>query len=281
MRTAPPRHHEAIVYAPDLRASQRGFSLVELLVTIVLAGIIFAAMVPLFVTALKRTSGDNARNVAQNIAQDRIEQIRLLGGTSTGYGMITQANLNYLPSPTANPFGDNKFGPTYAAVGTNVPWDIQYSVNPAADPHAYKKTVSVSVSKAGVGYTTTLQTIVNNPDANVTSATSTAPSPSPTISGLSITASFKNWSDATGSGHGVTVVRVQTNVTPNVTYTPTPTRSAPTSSSSPTVTWPGLTGGMAFTYTVICAGVHVTSTSPPFHLLKDARLKFDTNPGGS
>ena len=39
------------------RLPQNGFSMVELLVTIVLAGIIFAAMVPFFANALKRTSG--------------------------------------------------------------------------------------------------------------------------------------------------------------------------------------------------------------------------------
>ncbi len=55
-----------------------GFSMVELLFTVVLAGIIFAAMVPFFANALKRTSGDELRVDATNIAQDRIEQVRLL-----------------------------------------------------------------------------------------------------------------------------------------------------------------------------------------------------------
>ena len=36
---------------------EAGFSFVELLVTIVLAGIIFAAMVPVFAGALKKTTG--------------------------------------------------------------------------------------------------------------------------------------------------------------------------------------------------------------------------------
>ena len=65
-------HHEE-------RGTSRGFSLVELLITIVLAGIVFAALVPVFVSAQKASSGDKARNVATNIAQDRIEKIRLLG----------------------------------------------------------------------------------------------------------------------------------------------------------------------------------------------------------
>lgn len=59
--------------------SQRGFSgftLVELLVTIILAGIAFAALVPVFVQAQKTGSGDKARLVAVNLAQSQIELIR-------------------------------------------------------------------------------------------------------------------------------------------------------------------------------------------------------------
>ncbi len=47
----------------------------------------------------------------------------------------------------------------------------------------------------------------------------------------------------------------------------------------------GLTGGANYTYTVSCYSSQWSTTeplvSPPFHLLKSARLKFDTNPGGS
>ena len=48
--------------------SQRGFSMVELLVTIVLAGIIFAAMVPFFANALKH---DGKRQPARHLQQHR------------------------------------------------------------------------------------------------------------------------------------------------------------------------------------------------------------------
>lgn len=246
----------------------RGFSMVELLVAIVLAGIIFGAMVPLFANALKRTSGDNLRNVAANIAQDRIEQVRLLS-----YNSITQANLTAPPTP----YGDSRFGPIYTVTGTNVPYNIQYLVSPSASPQALQKKVTVQVTRAGLNYTTTMQTIIKNSDPGTTSATST-PSPSPTITGLSITASFKNWSQVTSAG--VTVQRVQTNVTPNVTFTPTPIKQSPNASST-TVAWTNLTGGTAFVYTVTCHSTYITSTSPQFHLLKNARLKFDTNPGGS
>ena len=73
-----------------------GFSMVELLVTIVIAGIVFAAMVPFFANALKRTSADELRVDATNIAQDRIEQVRLLN-----YSDVTSANLNSPPTRSA------------------------------------------------------------------------------------------------------------------------------------------------------------------------------------
>jgi prepilin-type N-terminal cleavage/methylation domain-containing protein len=270
----------------SVRASHaaRGFSLVELLVAIVLAGIIFAAMVPFFATALKRTTGDNFRNVAMNIAQDRIEQVRLLGSTTTGYSSMSQTNLNYSPSPAANPFGDGGFGPTYSVTGDSVPYNVQYVVSPSASPQALQKVVTVTVTRTGLSKATTMSTIVKNPDPGVVSGTATAPSPSPTITGLSITVSFKDWNDvsvASGSGHGVTYTRIEYNSAGTQIGTFTSSRINPVSSASPTVKWTGLTGGTAFSYTVNCVGAHTTSTSPVFRLYKNARLKFDTNPGGT
>jgi prepilin-type N-terminal cleavage/methylation domain-containing protein len=58
------------------RPAQRGVTLVELLVTIILATIFFAAAVPLFVFAQQQSNGDRARVVAANVAQSKIEAIR-------------------------------------------------------------------------------------------------------------------------------------------------------------------------------------------------------------
>jgi len=60
------------------RHAAHGFSMVELLVTIVIAGIVFAAMVPLFTTILGKNSADNMRNISAFIAQDKIERLRQL-----------------------------------------------------------------------------------------------------------------------------------------------------------------------------------------------------------
>ena len=73
-----------------------------MLVTILLAGIIFLAMVPLFVSGLKTTSTNTRRIIATNLAQARIESMRMLN-----WNDITQANLN------SNTFADGQFATTY------------------------------------------------------------------------------------------------------------------------------------------------------------------------
>lgn len=61
-----------------VRHDERGFSFVELLVTIIIAGIAFAAIVPLFAGAQQKNAADLFRQAALNAAQGRIEQIRSL-----------------------------------------------------------------------------------------------------------------------------------------------------------------------------------------------------------
>ena len=74
-----------------------GFSFVELLVTILIAGIAFAAMVPVFVGAQQVSSGEQMRNVSLQLAQDKLEKVRGLD-----YDLITQANLQTPASRTAS-----------------------------------------------------------------------------------------------------------------------------------------------------------------------------------
>jgi type II secretory pathway pseudopilin PulG len=58
--------------------SQLGLTLVEILVTIVLSALFFAALVPVFVMASQQTQTDRARVVATNAAQSTIERLRAL-----------------------------------------------------------------------------------------------------------------------------------------------------------------------------------------------------------
>jgi len=176
--------------------ASRGFSLVELLVTIVLAGIIFAAMVPLFVSALKKTGGDNSRVTAMYIAQDRIEKIRQLP-----YSQISADPANQTSSP--NLYNQSSFGTatprpfatTYTAVGSSKTYIITYGVI----PHSNYKDVTVTVTWGGWGpnYTTRMKTVIMDPTA--ASATSTAnpyPPLTGTVTGVIVRAGGSNYTSA-------------------------------------------------------------------------------------
>ncbi len=238
--------HPAHLRSESLRSSSAGFSLVELLVTIVLAGIVFAALVPVFVSAQKASSGDRARNVANNIAQDRIEKIRLLA-----FDQIVN-DASHLQSGT---FAGGQFGSTFTPAGSAKPYSVVYSVEnvPSTGAVNYKR-VSVTVSWTAPPSPVrpvSLTTIVMNPQG--TSASSSAspspspsaspsPSPSPTsASTYSLTILVTN--NYVNSSSGVTVVRID--VTPNAPATPSmlvPTTSVPS-------VWSGLAPG---TYLVTC-----------------------------
>ncbi|MEI6726741.1 MAG: type II secretion system protein [Actinomycetes bacterium] len=267
------------------RAGSRGFSLVELLVTIVLAGIIFAAMVPLFVTALQKTSGDNFRVVSNNILQDRIENIRLLAGTTAGYTSVSSANLM---SPYPNPIGDGRFGPTYYLTGSSKPYTMTYAVVDGPQVAYKTATVTVSWTESGRTITKSMSTNVKDPAAD-TDIVSTGGSDNwtPQPGGYTLTASFKDGREITSSG----VVLVYVNAS-NVRTTPAPNPvvSFPLPSKTSTVTWTGLPGGPDNTYTATCYSrakdnggtwQSYTGVSPAFHIYRNGRLKFDTNPGGS
>ncbi len=86
------------------RRREAGFSFVELLITIVITGIVFAAMVPLFLSSQRAVAGDSLRNAALQLAQDKLEKVRALD-----YDLIDEANL------TSSTFMDGQFG-------TSVQW---------------------------------------------------------------------------------------------------------------------------------------------------------------
>jgi prepilin-type N-terminal cleavage/methylation domain-containing protein len=125
--------------------SQKGYSLVELLVTIIIAGIAFAAMVPMFVGAQQKNASDNLRNICTQLAQDKVEKVRQLG-----YDSITAANLG------TSSFAGGQFGSTwtyYSNATTHKDLTIVYSVSkyPATAPDGTEqyKIVTVDVSWTG------------------------------------------------------------------------------------------------------------------------------------
>lgn len=248
----------------QISRDRRGFSMIELLVTIVIAGIVFAAMIPFFANALQRTSEDQLRVDATNIAQDRIEQVRLLD-----YAVITEPKLNTASAT----FGDGRFGPSYTVVGQDRPYAITYEVTPPDKTDVPQKLVTVRVSRPGSSYVTTADTIIQNPSAGKSSVTDDEPTD------LTMTVYFDNYGYV--KSPGVTIQRVQTNVTPNATTTPAPAFQMPTSGMRE-LKWTGLTGGPNYTYTITCHSSKATYplVAPPFRMWTSGRLKFDTYPGG-
>lgn len=116
---------------PSLLSCRReaGLSLVELLVTVVLAGMVFAAMVPMFLLAQETNAGDNMRTTALQVAQGTLEKIRQLD-----YDEIAAdpANPDVLPNLYSTSFGGGQFGPTYVASSGSASktFHIDYTVTP-------------------------------------------------------------------------------------------------------------------------------------------------------
>ncbi|MDI9600303.1 MAG: prepilin-type N-terminal cleavage/methylation domain-containing protein [Acidobacteriota bacterium] len=131
--------------AKRARSRDAGFSFVELLVTIIIAGIAFAAMVPVFVQAQQVTAGDKARSVALQVAQDRIEKLRQLD-----FELITTDNLNnnsYFIGDSPNTWTEQTEG------GGTKSFNIAYTVTDkpvsATDARIAYKVVTVRVGWDG------------------------------------------------------------------------------------------------------------------------------------
>ncbi len=126
------------------RRREAGFSFVELLVTIIIAGIVFAAMVPVFLGTQSAVAGDQLRNSALQLAQDKLEKVRALD-----YDLIDEANL------TSSTFLGGQFGTSvqWATGGGNertftVTYDVDLLPEGSAEGAETYKQVTVTVTWA-------------------------------------------------------------------------------------------------------------------------------------
>ena len=118
------------------RRARGGFSMVELMVTVVLAAIIFSAMVPMFLSAETKASGDRVREMALTLAQSRIDQIRQLnfaqvaaGGAALGTQLGTTWTSNngtstkvFTIAYSVSNLNGSSTGPQEATVSVAVSW---------------------------------------------------------------------------------------------------------------------------------------------------------------
>jgi type II secretory pathway pseudopilin PulG len=134
------------------KRSEAGFTMAELLVSITLAAIFFAALVPVMVNALDASSGDRMRVVAANAAQDRIEKIRQLDWDQI---VADSANPGTTPNLYNPSFYFSSFGPTWTeqtASGNRtlrVDYDVQTVDVSGTDTRAAYKKVTITVTWAG------------------------------------------------------------------------------------------------------------------------------------
>ena len=145
---------------------QRGFSMVELLVTDRASPASSSRpWCPCFANALKETSRDNFRVTATNIAQDRIEKIRMLN-----FADITAANLN--SSELRRQRSSAPASRPSAASST------RSRTTSSSTPRSTRRSRSRSAGAAAASDSTTVQTVVMDP-APVTTGSTPTPSATP------------------------------------------------------------------------------------------------------
>lgn len=130
-----------------LAADDRGFTLVEMMVSILLLAIIFSAMVTVIATSLRSMSREEQRVRATQLAQEELERLRAITWDCAGFDV---ADGDYASTYT-NPAGE-----TFATVGidtsvtcTSPPTVPADTSQPVTDPSPYGRTID------GITYTVT------------------------------------------------------------------------------------------------------------------------------
>jgi hypothetical protein len=219
-----------------------------------------------FANALKETSRDNFRVTATNLAQDRIEKIRMLN-----FADITAGNLSN------SSFADNEFGTAFTTIGGKTYTIEDYFVVDAAK----YKTIKVKVSwGAAATDNTTVQTVIMNPAPEATgSAPPASATPAPySTTGTNYTLMVSVTDDDVDTTYGVRVVRID--CTPNVALIPT--KQVPNATNALTCSWSPLVGGPNVVYRVTIKftppGYSLETLTRDVTLLDSTSVYFDTNP---
>ena len=183
-----------------------------------------------------------------------------------------------LRAPTASPFGDGRFGPTYQLFDEARAYNVQYYRHPTPYPTSLQKFVKVSVSRPGSdvrdhgaddrarlqgGHQLRDRDGAHQPHAHrllrQLHVRAVAGSPAPARA---------------DERHAQRDASRRHRYRRRAPYRPRPTRrsSSPVSSAGPTTPTPSSAGAASPTPTMMAA--------PPFRMWTSGRIKFDTYPGG-
>ncbi|MCL4368759.1 MAG: prepilin-type N-terminal cleavage/methylation domain-containing protein [Actinobacteria bacterium] len=122
------------------RETQKGFTLIEIMVATLLLLVAMAGFVPIFLSGLDHSSLGRYRSVATNIARQRMEQVRQMD-----YREIQEATGN----PTDPRNLSQRFGTTVHVTDRNMNFNVAYAVNTVSVSGSTLESVKITVSWAG------------------------------------------------------------------------------------------------------------------------------------
>ena len=165
---------------PQQRRGEAGLTLVEMLISVALLGIVLLGIAPLFIASVKSNLAGNEYTSIHNLARDRLEQLMNLPVTDPQLTVGAHANdlppflpdptTGILPSTIVNPISRNYTVTHYVSAGgaSGTPYTLT-NVG-AGVPYEFKRIdVTVSSSNGGTGLgigqrTSQVTGFLKNPD---------------------------------------------------------------------------------------------------------------------
>lgn len=262
---------------------ERAFTLVELLVAVLVAGIFFAAAVPVFVNGLRATRADTARVTAQNIAQQKMEQIRKLQFNQLVNLTDGSVDLTTWMGGAFNPTVEGYVGTTPKTY--TVTYTVKFNPANASPTAAQNAEVVVEVSWSNVtGRTAHLKlgTVISRqfsgPGIQKVTLSPVNEMPQPQLNGSPTTITvFITPQDAganNASIHSVTITIADVN---NSSFTPVALTASPAGNGVYTASWDqsGATVNDVYSFTALATN---TSQVPGNPFTVSAKLITGQNP---